>query len=117
MAASVWIKVWVVPSVISTSRLTAEITPVVTDCPYPRALPIAITGSPTTRSSESPIAAILIASAVAKFGSPLTSTANQLVLTTYPSDLTRKVFVKWYLIAEVGFLAWLGGVALMVIYL
>ena len=59
----------------------------------------------------------LIASAVAKFGSPLTSTANQLVLTTYPSDLTRKVFVKWYLIAEVGFLAWLGGVALMVIYL
>ena len=63
------------------------------------------------------ISKFLVASACAKFGSPLTSTANQMVFTTYPDDLTRKVFVKWYLIAEAGFLVWLSGIGLMVIYL
>ena len=34
--------------------------PVVTDCPYPKALPIAITPSPTLTLSESPNVAFLI---------------------------------------------------------
>ena len=53
MAASVWIRLLfvivcpVVSSVVETERSRAEITPVVTDCPYPRALPIAIAALPT----------------------------------------------------------------------
>ena len=65
IAASVWIKLdadalspssdfpW-------TERPKAETTPVVTDCPYPRALPIAIVGSPTLNFLESPNFANLI---------------------------------------------------------
>ena len=39
-------------------------TPVVTDCPYPSALPIAIALSPTVSELESPSVAMLIAERV-----------------------------------------------------
>ena len=66
MAASVWISplVTVSPDVSSskvTPRFNALITPVVTDWPYPNALPIAIAVSPTLMESESPTVATLIA--------------------------------------------------------
>ena len=53
-----------VPSVKDTSLSLALTTPVVTDCPYPRAFPMAITCSPTFRSSELPRTAILIVESV-----------------------------------------------------
>ena len=60
MAASVWIKVLLIPfsSVISRSR--ALIYPTVTDWPYPRAFPMAMTCCPTLISSELPRVATLI---------------------------------------------------------
>ena len=74
IAASVWIRF--TPSLLSSLpsvtvlfsesilRFLALTIPVVTDCPYPRALPIVTTCSPTLRSSELPIFATEIASIV-----------------------------------------------------
>ena len=53
------------PSSLGSRLFKALITPTVTDWPIPRALPIAIAGSPSLRSSESPIVAKLIAFIVA----------------------------------------------------
>ena len=78
IAASVWIRF--TPSVLESSvlpsvtvllsesilRFFALTIPVVTDCPYPNALPMAITCSPTFRSSELPILATEIASFVSE---------------------------------------------------
>ena len=63
IAASVC-KRFIVPSVKDTSRFFALTTPVVTDWPYPNALPIATTSSPTFKSSELPSVATLIFDAV-----------------------------------------------------
>ena len=60
MAALVWSNV-IVLSVNATSLLTALITPVVTDWPYPKALPMAIALSPAFNWSESPITITAIA--------------------------------------------------------
>ena len=50
---------------IVTSLFTALTTPVVTDCPYPKAFPIAIIPFPTFNAELSPRVAILIDSIVA----------------------------------------------------
>ena len=66
IAASVWMRLLLVTvspvceSCVVTVLLSALTIPVVTDCPYPSALPIAIAGLPTATLSESPIVAILI---------------------------------------------------------
>ena len=67
MAASVWISLLVIfcPSDCTvTSRFNALTIPDVTDNPYPYALPIATTGSPTFNAEESPTVAILMLSMV-----------------------------------------------------
>ena len=63
------------------------------------------------------IRVFLLASAVAKFGTPLATTANQMVLSIYPGNETKKTFVIWYLVTEIVFLALLMGVGAMAIYL
>ena len=55
MAASVWIAFPILKAVReSMSRLTAEITPIDSDCCSPNGLPMAATGSPTWRPLEEP---------------------------------------------------------------
>ena len=61
MAALVWMKVPVAPFSRVISRFRALTIPLVTDWPYPRALPIAITGSPSFRSSLLPKVATVMA--------------------------------------------------------
>ena len=86
IAASVWINFTplscvspVSSFVIETERFNALITPVVTDCPYPSAFPMAIAGSPTFRLVESPRVATEIASSVSSeifsIGTAITATS------------------------------------------
>jgi|GEM_PF-1709926 len=63
------------------------------------------------------IPTFLIASAISKFGTPLTTTANQMVISIYPDNGTRKTFIIWYLVSEIAFLAWLMGVGALIVYL
>ena len=63
MAASVWMSSLSNPS-MSICRFVAETMPVVTDWPYPSAFPMAMVGSPTFTSLESPRVAMAMASMV-----------------------------------------------------
>ena len=57
IAASVWIAVYLFPSLSVTSLFTALIIPAVTLLSNPKGLPIAIANSPTCTESESPSSA------------------------------------------------------------
>ena len=57
IAASVWIRLYVFPSVLCTVLLTALIIPDVTELCIPKGLPTAIANSPTTTLFESPSSA------------------------------------------------------------
>ena len=72
IAASVWIRLLSIPSIVLS---VAEIIPLVTDCPYPSAFPMAIASSPTWICSESPSVATAIFSLVLSF-TLLSSTAT-----------------------------------------
>lgn len=86
--------------IIGTSQVVSNTTAIVLLAPFTSNIPT-----------------FLIASAVSKFGSPITTTANQMVMTIYPNNETKRHFLLWYILAEFGFLFWLMGIGALMIFL